>query len=346
MKKLKVLLLILVAIIASGLVFQKQLTTHLKIILFISEEFPQIPVKPLGIMSLRPFRQGLEITSPNGKIVGDLFLPVEPGKKPAVILAMGVKTNGKDKPLLWHFGDTMARLGYVVFWPRLELLDRGESLPEEPETFLESFKYLEGNPSTSLRVDKSRITFVGFSVGSSTSFVAASNPEISDKVHALVFFGGQFDIFEYFKNLASKTYQINGQMVKWEVADDARNHAKGLLEVKEATQTAKIFEESDVEIIKNIIEAAPTEKEKEGLKRYSPKEYVGKFKARIFILHDKSDMYVPYVESVKLHQALSKEQIGAYHISDLFEHVQPNRPIKIGELLKLYGFLYKVFNYL
>lgn len=319
MKKLPILLLVLVVAISLGFVFQKQLTTHFKIVLFITEEFPQISIKPLGVVSLRPFRQELELDSLNGKIVGDLFLPVGADKKPAVILAMGVKTSEKDQPLLFHFAETMARLGYVTFWPRLEVLDRGESLPEEPETFIESFKYLAGLPQT----DSARITFVGFSVGSSTSFVASVDPQIRNKVHGLVFFGGYFDIFEYLLALDRQT--------SWQPHLDAVNHAKTLLAAKGiATPSANLAQNKDAD----------------RLKKYSPRELVSDFKTKIFILHDKSDTYVPYTQSIKLYEAMSKDQIGAYHISDLFEHVQPNRPINIRELAKLYGFLYKVFYYL
>lgn len=341
MKKLPILLLILVVIITSGFVFQKQITTHLKITLFITEEFPQIPIKPLGLLTAQPIHQKMELESSNGKIVGDLYLPIQPGKKPAVILAMGVKTSEKDKPLLWHFADSMARLGYVTFWPRLEALDIGQSLPEEPETFIESFKYLASLPQT----DPKRISYVGFSVGSSTAFMAASDPEIAQQVHGLVFFGGQFDVFEYLLSLATRRIMLNDNVIPWEPDQDALNHAKGLLEAKEARQVLKIFDQKTATEAAVLLSKAP-EDEISGLKKYSPKERINQFKAKIFILHDKSDALVPYAESVKLKQILPKDQIGEYLLIDLFEHVQPNRPIKFEELFKLYGFLYKVFEFI
>lgn len=324
-----------------GVIFQKQLSTHFKILTFITEEFPQIPVKPLGLISQPPQYQWVEFDSVNGKVVADLYIPQSPQNPyPGVILAMGVDTDEKNKALIRHFGDTMARLGYVVLWPRLTVLDQGQSLPEEPETFVEGFKYLAGLPQT----DSKRITFVGFSVGSSTALVASSDPEISHEVHALVFFGGQFDIFDYLFSLASKTYHIDGKRVKWNVSDGARDHAKGLLEAKNATQAAQIFETEEVDKIENILSNLPAQ-EKEGLQKYNPKSYLSEYKGRLFILHDVSDTYVPYVESVKLSQALPKER-GVFVITDIFEHVQPNRPINMGELVKLYGFLYKVFEFL
>lgn len=341
MSRKQCLLLLLLVILLLGVIFHKQLATHLKIALFITEEFPQISVKPLGIVTTLPIHQKIELDSENGKIVGDLFLPAGPNKRPAVILSMGVKTSEKDKPLLYHFADTLARLGYVTFWPRLEVLDKGQSLPEEPETFVESFKYLKRLET----VDPQRISYAGFSVGSSTALVAASDPEIAQQVRGLVFFGGQYDIFEYLLSLASKSYQVDGKRVNWNVSEDAINHAKSLLENKKSADVLKIFSTKDVSDIQ-VKFATASAREVADLKKYSPKEKINDFKTTIFILHDKSDAYVPYVESIKLSQVLSKEQVETYHISDLFEHVQPNRPINIGELAKLYGFLYKVFEFL
>lgn len=308
MKRLPIITLIFAILLIFSFVFQSQIGTHFKIALFITEVFPQIPIKPLGLLSNPPFHDRVEFETKNGKVVGDLFTPIEPEPKSVLILAMGVKTSPKDKLILLHFAQTMARLGYVVLWPRLEVLDKGESLPEDPETFIEAFRYLGGLPQT----DSERISFVGFSVGSSTAYVASSDPQIRDKVHALVFFGGFYDIYEYLKALFA-----GGD---WRPHQDAINHAKTLLAAKGvASDSAE-------------------------LKGFSPKEHISDFKAKIFILHDKSDTYVPYTESQKLYDAMPKEQIAAYHISGLFEHVQPNRPINLAELVKLYGFLYKVFS--
>lgn len=338
MKKLFIFAAIIILLV---IVFQKQISTHLKIVLFITQQFSQISIKPLGLLTLKPAHQKVELNSSNGKIVADLYIP--PGyKHSAVIIAMGVKTQPKDKPLILNFAQTMARLGYITFWPRLEVLDQGQSLPEEPETFVESFKYLQNLKE----VDPQRISYVGFSVGSSTALVASADPQIRDLVHGLVFFGGQFDIFDYLKGLASKSYQLNGKDESWDAAEDARNHAKDLFKAKEATYTARIFEASEAREIQTIFSSVPL-KEKEKLKRYSPKEYVDNFKAQIFILHDQSDTFVPYVESVKLNQALKDKKI--FLLINLFEHVQPNKPFtlkNIGELFKLYGFLYQVFNFL
>lgn len=336
MTRRKYLLFILLVILVTNVIFPKQISTHFKIILFITQQFPQILVKPLGLLTKPPTLQKVELESENGKIVADLFIPQGDGKKGAVIVAMGIKTAEKDKPLLLKFADTMARLGFITFWPRLKALDEGISLPEEPETFIESFKYLERLK------DVKRISFVGFSVGSSVALVAASDPKIADKVYGFVFFGGYFDVFDYYTSLATKTTKLDDQIITWNASADAVDHAKGLLEARKALEMVKIFEATSSAQAYALLEKVPKE-EIDGMRKYNPEDKIGDFQALIFILHDKVDTYVPYTESIRLNQALGDRK-REFLIIDLFEHVQPNRPINIGELVKLYGFLYKVFE--
>lgn len=341
MSRRQYLLLLLSVILLLGVIFQKQLTTHLRIALFITEQFPQIPIKPLGLVSGSPDHRWVELGSINGKIVGDLFIPPSGEQNSALIVAMGIKTAEDDKPLILHFADSLSRLGYVVFWPRLEVLDKGQALPEEPETFVKAFEYLEKEPF----VNPERISYMGFSVGSSVAMVASEDLQIKDKVHGLIFFGGFYDVLDYLVSLATKSTKLNGQILPWDPAPDAVDHAKGLLKTRKADRLVKIFEATSSSQAYNLIKGAPQD-EIDSLKKYNPRENLNDFKAKIFILHDKLDTYVPYTESIKLYEAMPKNQIATYHISDLFEHVQPNRPISVGELVKLYGFLYKIFNYL
>lgn len=340
MSRRQYLLFLLLVILLLGVIFQKQLATHLKIVLFITEEFPQIPVKPLGIFTKQPIHQKVELDSVNGKIVADLFIPTSSGPKSAVIVAMGIKTAEDDKPLIVKFSDTLSRLGYIVFWPRLKVLDEGISLPEEPDTFINSFEYLARQDV----VKDEKVSFMGFSVGSSVAMKAAEDSKINKRVHGLIFFGGYFDVFDYYVSLATKTTKLDGQTIAWDPSPDAVDHAKGLLETRKANEIIKIFEASSSGQAYDTIKKAP-EDQINGLKRYNPKEKLGDFKANIFILHDKADMYVPYTESVRLNQALEGKK-KEFLLIDLFEHVQPNRPINLGELIKLYGFVYKVFKFL
>lgn len=323
--KSKVSLFLLAIVFALGVIFLKPLITHIKVILFISEQFPQIPVKPLSLLTSSPVQTKIELNSPNGKVVADLIAPKKPQPRPALVLAMGVKTQEKDKIILLNFAKTLARLGYVVFWPRLEILDKGVSSFEEPETFIKSFEYL----SELDVVDKKRISFVGFSVGSSIALVAAEDARINNKLRSLVFFGGYYNLSDYLKALANKTDA-------WQPAEGAVNH---VLEIAKEKKWGKSLNDL----------LAAQETQNEVFRKLSPSQNLKNFKARIFIIHDKSDSYVPYAESIKLSRSLPSEVEKTFVLLNLFEHVQPKKELSwqiIFELLKLYGFLNQVFYHL
>lgn len=345
MKSKLFIALLVIAFIGIG--FRSQIITHTKAFLLISEEFPQIPVKPLGLITKTPAHRTLEFGTDNGKVVADLFLP---GRRstPAVILAMGVRTQEKDKPVILHFAQTMSRLGYVVLWPRLEILDKGVPSFEEPETFVESFEFLENNEA----VDPERISFIGFSVGSSVAMVAAQNPRIAERVHALVFFGGYYDAFDYIASLITKKAILDSQEILWSPADGATGYIKEILEREDAKNLLGLFQDSNLTtsytMAQNLIGKVP-ESELLILEKLNPSQNVGGFRARIFILHDKKDSYVPYAESIKLSRALPGDLPQTFLLSNLFEHVQPQKglsPKIVGELSRLYRFLYQILSYL
>lgn len=331
-------------IIVLVIVFAKPLVSHAKILLLISEEFPQIPFKPLKSLTSPPLHQEIELDSAGGKIKADLFIPKEEGLKPALILAMAVKTAEKDRAVVLGFAETMSRLGYVVIWPRLKVLDEGISTFEEPETFVKSFQYLEDLKE----IDRQRISFVGFSAGSSVAFVAVTDPQINDKVRGLVFFGGYADIFDYLESLVTKKSTFENATIDWQPAEGAVSHTVEVLTTKNAKGILRALETKTAAEFRNLL-GSVSEEELSLLKQISPREFIDNFKARIFILHDKNDPYVPYFESAKLSQYLPADIKRTYSLVNLFEHVQPKSGLSLevmAEFIKLYGFLYETIAYL
>ena len=103
-----------------------------KTLLLLSEAFPQAPIRPLGLLTRRPEHAALQLDFPHGRVNADLFLPSggRAQAAPGLVLAMGVKTSAKDRPVILKFAESLARLGFAVLWPRLALLDEGRDLPD------------------------------------------------------------------------------------------------------------------------------------------------------------------------------------------------------------------------
>lgn len=340
--------LLLAVLITAFFTLYKPLSTSAKVLLFVSQEFPQIPLKPLIWVTGKPDHRQFEIEGGGGKIIADIVFPAAGShfshgrEKPAVILGMGVKTSEGDKPVILSLADTLARLGYVVVWPRSGRLEAGVADFEEPDVFGEAFEFLEGLEG----IDDKRISYVGFSVGSSIMLVSASGEQIADRVRSLVFFGGYFDMREYLADLASGTVRFHGREIGWRPAEGALNHAKEIFATKNIE--AALFEAGDRQEAEAILNGI-SESERRELARFDPKQNIRGLKTYVFILHDKSDTYVPYFESIKLDSAIPEKDKKTFLLINLFEHVQPRRefsPQILGELSRIWLFLYRVFAYL
>ena len=340
-------------LVLSGMLWARPIETHAKTLLLLSEVFPQAPVKPLSVLTDPPVHRKIQLASQQGTIVADLFVPTprsgHSGRHttPAVMLAMGVKTKARDKPLLLNFAQALSRLGYVVLWPRLQALDQGLSMLEQPDTFIVSFRYLKGLDS----VAPHRIALMGISVGSSVAFVAAADPRINTDVRALIFFGGYHDIVDYLASLATGMSSFNNRTIEWHPSREAIRHVREILQAANARGVAQAFAAAakirTLEEAEALLRSAPA-RELVRLKHVSPSEHIDTFQARIFILHDKGDDFVPYFESVKLNQGLPSRIEKKYIMTDLFEHVQPERGISLStarDFVRLYGFLYEIIGY-
>lgn len=341
----RTILIIFGAIILSFMIFQKPVKANIKSLLLISQELPQIPIKPLYKITKTPSHQNIHLDSPDGPVVADLFISQNSKKnKPALIIAMGVKTSDKDKPVILGFAETLSRLGFIVLWPRSEILEQGISDFEKPSTFSESYRFLENQEI----VNKNRISFVGFSVGSSIAFSAIADPQISGKTRSLIFFGGYYDVFEYLENLSSQTITQNGQKISWHPDQSATNHVKEILTFNNSQLLSLFNDPKSQKTAQEILKSLP-QNEIEKFKMISPKEKIGEYKTPTFILHERNDTFVPYTQSLALKTALPKNLQKSYLIINLFEHVQPQKgfsPKILGEIFKLYLFLYQTLYFL
>lgn len=306
-----------------------------KAALLVSEQFPHIPVKPLRWISPPPVVEQIDLGAGQW-IIADLFVPAQRGPHPAIILVMGVRTLDEDRPILLGLADTLARLGYLTIWPRSRAIEAREIWLEEPEVFVESVLYLLQRPD----VERERISMVGFSIGASIALVAAADPRIAADVRGLVFFGGYYSLVDYLTALATGEAIVDGGRVPWTPHDWAVELAEQALQ-QEGLSLAELSQAA------RTMQLPPAVAEH--LRRASPDAHLHRLRATVFILHDTSDAAVPWVESQKLKQALDPRLLGAYHISSLFEHVQPRRqvdPTVAKELLLLSAFLYRVLEFL
>jgi pimeloyl-ACP methyl ester carboxylesterase len=338
-------------LLATAIILRQPVATHAKTLLFVAEVFPQVPVKPAALIADAPEHREVRLASDSGTVVGDLYVPRprlglwdEP-RKPAVIIALGLKLEkDEDKQTVQQFARGLAKLGHNVLWPRLEAIDQGAWMFERPETFVRAFEHLSRQDT----VDPKRISFVGFSIGSSIALVAAADPRIAPDVRAFVFFGGYHDILDYLLSLANEKAYLGDEESPWRPSENGLRQAKELATAEGIERLAPYFGPEPLEsrqALRNLLSAPEIER----LQSLSPNRNLPNLRTRMFILHDKRDEYVPYTESMALARALPPEVSKTVLIPELFRHVQVAdglSPESLGQLLQLYRFLYAVFAYL
>jgi dienelactone hydrolase len=281
--------------------------------------------------------------SPSANSVSFVGAPPTHGL-PALILCMGVKTKEKDRPLMRQLAESLSRLGFVVIWPRLAVLDAGRSEMERPETFIAAHEYLVEQQA----VDACRVSLVGFSVGASVALVAATHPSIAKHVRAVVFFGGYCDALAYLVSVATGTVVSEGRVVTWEPDDGAVSHIREIFETAGASHVLRLFDCKTREEAEHVLATAPAS-ELGPILAVNPATRLPSLAARLFVLHDRGDPYVPYAESVKLNQALAGKPDKHFLLITLFEHVQPSSLLERGAAAdgaRLLGFLGEVFAHL
>ena len=88
-----------------------------------------------------------------------------------------------------------------------------------------------------------------------------------------------------------------------------------------------------------LYEALPEEM-KAHFQRLSPSTALDWLEAKLFVMHDRNDTYVPYVESERLVAALEDYPKKHYTRFDLFQHMHPQRQLAPLDFAREVGTLY------
>ncbi len=349
--------------IAALFLFREPLATHAQVWLLLSEQLPQIPIKPLSALTSKPAHEVVRIETAVGPVVADLFTPAGPrfdlapgAPRPALMIALGIHQRESDRPSLLSFAETFARLGYVVLWPRGAAIDAGHSTLEEPETFVAGVQYLAGLAP----VDPERISIFGISLGASIAMVAASDVRIANQVHGIVAFGSYYSLTDYILSLVTRTAAPTDSTVErggaaptppaaapWSPSDDALHRTRQVLEGLGYPEVAALLTSTPpVDAAERLrpLAAGPLQQ----LARFDPSRHLGTLRAKTFILHDQSDPYVPFVESEKLRDALPAHEVGAFLLTDLFQHTAVEGGFSgdtIRGIARLYAFATATLGY-
>jgi pimeloyl-ACP methyl ester carboxylesterase len=321
--------------------------------------------RPLVLVSGAPTRRELRIAGADA----DLYRPAGGGEHGAVVLTLGVHPVDKREPVVVRLAEGLARVGLAVLVVQSDALVADRIEPGEPENLVAAFERLAAEPGVAGR----RIGLVGFSAGASLAFLAATDPRIADRVRVLTWLGGYDDAVRLVEEVQSASYLDRGRRLPWQphelsryvfrkqlvdalpdpderarltaayVADGGRGDpaARAALDGlgPEGRRLDELFEARDPDEVARLAGQLP-EAVRARLAALSPLRRVGDLRARAYVMVDTADPLVPYVHSRELAAALPPGRLARYVEFEIFEHVQPTKPVPlltfVTESWKLY----------
>lgn len=336
-----------------------------KTVLLLPSMFPNAPVRPLEWLTAAPRREEYSYDIPGGHVDSDVYRPVGGGRHGAVIVLLGAVGYPRRDPALVRFAEGLSRAGAVVMVPESSNLQQGEIRPEEIEGLLHAVAYLRARPE----VDPERVGFIGFSVGGSLALLAAEDPRGADAIAFVNAFGAYFDARSLLRAVASHEIVVDGRAVPWEPSEltvwvftkqviealpDERDREllrRAFLDRDPAARealdqlspdgrlVAELFQRPTPERVDQIVDALPPNVHAY-LDGISPSRGMAGLRARIYLMHDRADQYIPFVDSRRLAAQTPPGRLRAYSEFDLFAHVMPDRPLEgpvfAREVVKLY----------
>src|SRR3989344_319984 len=329
-----------------------------KTILLVPEVIPDFPIRPLKFFSREPTIEEVTLKVGDKDIKADLYKPNDNKTHPAIILTLGVVVTRKDK-VITNFAQTISRLGFIVLVPDLPDFLSGFVWTDSVETMVSSVEYLEEQDF----VLQDKIGFAGFCVGASASIVAAEDERIADRVAFIAAISPYYDLVSLSEAVVKRQSENEeGKLEMWEpaqlsvdsvrkgfinyVPDDEEkktleNHFYNNLPLVdedieklsyEGKQIRKFLEYSENKDSRNIWDGFP----QEGmnlLNQLSPKNRIDQLEAKLFILSDKQDTFVPRIEGNKFKENVTKDKFYFIEV-DSFEHVNPSTNLKRWSVLK------------
>ncbi len=336
------------------------------------------PLSVLKIVGEDPVREEVWLDAPlgRGRLVADVYRPTDGDVHGAMIISVGAAPRIRDHPGVVRLSTTAARAGMVVMIPQLYYPFRENVLPEDVqglvgafgtnvEEIIAAYQWLQEQPY----VDTERVGIFGASAGAGIALVSASDPRIRHDVDFFASLGTYYDLVDLVSAITTESIQYDGRSEPWEPwlksvrvlynsvisylperedrdiltaifvdEDPSARDRVGQLS-PQARDIYDAFEARDAErILAFWGEVSP--QDVATLREVSPSSAVAALDTDLFIMHDRSDPYIPYVESRRLRDATVGNGHQVYFAEfDFLNHVElksPSNPLSfLADLIKL-----------
>jgi len=314
------------------------------------------------------------IPSSSGTVYLDIYEPTTappliPGAREGVVVIPGVGDSRADSQLV-NFSQGLARAGLVVMDMTTPTLLSYALSYQDSDAVVQAFKTLASWPGVGAR----RVGIIGFSAGDALAAFASADPRIRDQVAFILCFGGYFNTTTLLRTFGRRALDVNGQLQPWHPQyvpiEVLANTIAPLLPFDEGSRLINAlspggtpltpdelaqFSPDTVAIyhLLNGDEPAQTDANIAALSapiralldQLSPGRVIGQIRAPIYLLHDRSDEYVPFTESIAFDAALNQmHHAHDFALLGIFQHVEVKSNINPSQLLGDGLSLYRILN--
>ena len=283
--------------------------------------------------------------------VGAVTTDVYSGRKShfPLILVHGVNESGKDSPVLKSLAEMLAGAGYRVFVPEFRRMAHQNVTPQDIDDVSLIFRSIGSDAG-----------ILCASYGCGPALIAASRPDIRDRVRFIVTYGAYFDLagtlrsivtsppsalaYSKWVYLAANADLIATAMDRMSLIEIARERSELPPEewspVPESLGTESramlaLFESESPEQFDIRLNAVPLLRDR--IERLSPSRYFAGIKAPLVIVHMESDPSIPSIESLRMAETARKLGIPySFTILNMHGHTTPLWPA-LG-IRNLFGF--------
>jgi dienelactone hydrolase len=318
----------------------------------------------------------LTVPSKGGTVDLDVYEPVAspppiPGAREGVVIIPGVGDN-RHEPQVINLVEGMARVGIVAMLMTTPTLIDYALLPVDADAVAQAVLRLQRWPG----VGADRVGIVGFSAGGALASLAAAEPQMQGHIAFLTFFGGYFDAESLLTDVGRRALVADGKTQPWnpdavpllvlantiattlpaQEADTLTSAFANGVSPLSADQLAQLSPPAQAayhllagdqpdQAAANITALSPQMHQL--LKALSPSSVVQDISAPVYLLHDRSDIFVPFTESRDFSAAL--DRLGKPHQFvefSIFQHVEVKSGLGLGPLigdgLRLYRVVYSL----
>lgn len=320
-----------------------------------------LPVRPVTWFTAEPEVERVSINYGSGRIVADIYRPGGGGRHAAVIFSMGAPPLDLDDSRLVKLAEGAARAGLVMVVPFSERLDAERLAPEEIEALIGIFEYAQAQPY--VRPDRvgyigvsvggslalvaaedpriaGRVDFVvsfGGYFDAFDAFAAIGSRQLrydgeiewwEPDAHTIEVMAIQ--LIDELPDPRDRTTLCKAFVDPWDRAllcdPPAGREGPTNAELAALTEQGRtvyaLMRSTSLEDARALLDLQPASTQQK-LALLSPDRSIGALRAEAYIIHDKGDKFVPYVESRRLRDALAGRENVHFTEVSLFEHVEP-----------------------